>query len=476
MAERTFSKEEKREWAAKKKHEEEEKRRLVEKQSPNDPNAEAAVLSAMLIDNYNVSYAMTWLKEDDFYRTSHRVVFRSMKDLYERNIEVDMVTLTNELKKERKKGENYEEIGGFEFLLNLSEMVMSGVHLKEHVRIIRDKSILRKLIQASDKIIQKCYKSDEEVSAILDQSEQIIFDIAENPLRESFGNFARDLDKTVEVIQDLISKKRASLGVQTGFIDLDKLIGGFREGQFIIIAARPAMGKSSFALNLAFNAAVSYDLNIALFTLEMETQEIIMRMLSSAAEVPMQSMLRGTGIDETGLERIVTVGEVLRDCHLFIDDDGHQTLNQIRARTRRLRAELGKLDMIIIDYLQLMSAEEKWNADNRQQQISDISRGLKILAKELGLPVIALSQLNRQVETREDKKPMLADLRESGAIEQDADIVMFIYREEVYSKKVEDKGKAELLIRKNRHGSIGTVNLTFLNEFTSFRNASKNTE
>jgi replicative DNA helicase len=441
----------------------------VEKQLPNDLNAEAAVLSAMLIDAFNVSYTMTWLGEKDFYRNSHKKIFKAMKKLFEKNVEIDVITLTNEL----KKNNDYDRVGGFEFINKLTNVVLSGANIKEHVKIIRDKSTLRQLITAANNIIEVCYQSDEEVEQILDKAEQQVFDIAENPLKEAFGNFKSEIDNTVEVIQDIASKKRSVMGVQTGFIDLDSLIGGFRSGQFVIVAARPAMGKSSFALNMAFNAAVSFDLKIAIFTMEMESQELIMRMLSSAAEIPMQSMLRGSGLNSSNLERIVTVAEVLRDCNIYIDDNGYQTLNQIRARTRRLSAEVGKLDMIIIDYLQLMASSNPRGKDSRQQEISEISRGLKVLAKEMELPVIALSQLNRQVETRDDKRPLLADLRESGAIEQDADIVMFIYREHVYTKKPEDIGKSEILIRKNRHGKIGTVPLTFLSEFTSFRNASK---
>jgi replicative DNA helicase len=447
-------------------------RTLVEKQLPNDPNAEAAVLSAMLIDTYNVSYTMTWISEKDFYRNSHKTIFKAMKKLFEQSIEIDVVTLTDEL----KKNNEFDKVGGFEFVNRLTSVVLSGANIKEHVNIIRDKSTLRQLITAANNIIETSYRAEEDVDIILDQAEQQIFNIAENPLKESFGDFRQEIDNTVEAIQEIASKKRSIMGVQSGFIDLDSLMGGFRSGQLVIIAARPAMGKSSFALNMAFNSAVSYDLKIAIFTLEMESQELIMRMLSSAAEIPMQNMLRGSNLGAEKIERIVTVAEVLRDCNIYIDDNGHQTLNQIRARTRRLAAEVGKLDMIIIDYLQLMSSNNPKGRDSRQQEISEISRGLKVLAKEMELPVIALSQLNRQVESRDDKRPILADLRESGAIEQDADVVMFIYRQFVYSKKQEDIGKAEILIRKNRHGKIGTINMTFLSEFTSFRNAEKRSE
>jgi replicative DNA helicase len=240
-----------------------------------------------------------------------------------------------------------------------------------------------------------------------------------------------------------------------------------------VIAARPSMGKSSLALNIAFNAAISYKKKVAFFTLEMESQELIMRLLSSAAEIPVQRMIRGYDIDESVINRIIGVGNALQECEIYIDDSGFQNLNQIRAKARRLKREAKGLDLVIIDYLQLMAANNPKGRDNRQQEISEISRGLKILAKELELPVIALSQLNRQVENRDDKRPNLSDLRESGAIEQDADIVMFIYRDEVYNENSEDKGKAEILIRKNRHGSIGSINLAFIKEYTAFRDYSR---
>ncbi|MCF7919640.1 MAG: replicative DNA helicase [Candidatus Cloacimonetes bacterium] len=443
--------------------------RLLQKQLPSDLNAEAAILSAMLIDDYNVSKVMTSLTEKDFYRNSHKMIFRAMQKLFNEDIEIDLITLTNELK---KTGE-FEKVGGLAFLNDLSEVVMSGANVGEYVKILNEKSTLRQLITSCNNILEECYNTENEAELVLDHAEQQIFEILENPSKESFNNMRNEVEDTIVLIQAIANKTADLFAVNTGFTDLDSHLGGFRKGQLIVLAARPAMGKSSLALNIAFNAAISYKKKVAVFTLEMESQELIMRLLSSAAEIPMQRMIRGYDIDESVINRIIGVGNALQDCEIYIDDSGYQNLNQIRAKSRRLKREAKGLDLIIIDYLQLMAANNPRGRENRQQEISEISRGLKILAKEMGLPVIALSQLNRQVENRDDKRPVLADLRESGAIEQDADIVMFIYRDEVYNENSEDKGKAEVLIRKNRHGSIGKVTLKFFKEYTAFRDLSR---
>jgi replicative DNA helicase len=380
-------------------------------------------------------------------------------------VEIDLITLSNELK---KAGE-FDKIGGITFLSDLSQVVMSGANVSEYVKILLEKSTLRQLITACNNILEESYNTENDPAAVLDKAEAQIFKILEEPSKETFGDLRTEVENTIELIQAIANKTANVYAVNTGFTDLDSHLGGFRKGQLVILAARPAMGKSSLALNIAFNAAISYKKKVAFFTLEMESQELIMRLLSSAAEIPMQRMIRGYDIDESVINRIIGVGNALQDCEIYIDDSGFQNLNQIRAKTRRLKREAKGLDLIVIDYLQLMAGNSGSNRENRQQEISEISRGLKILAKEMELPVIALSQLNRGVESRDDKRPILADLRESGAIEQDADIVMFIYRDEVYNENTEYKGKAEILIRKNRHGSIGTIPMTFIKEYTAFR-------
>lgn len=435
----------------------------IERQVPNDINAEAAVLSAMMIDNYSVAKAIEMLDVEHFYRKSHQIIFKIICELFEANIEIDIITLIDKL----KTAKQLDTIGGESFINELSDVVLSSANIEYHANIVLNKALLRQLIQASNKIIEGCYVSDKETEDIVDEAEQMIFNIADRPNRKAFEWIHNIISSTVKNIEETAASKKSVLGVPTGFIDLDRKLGGLRPGQLIIVAARPAMGKTSFALNLASNAAIQYDKKVGIFTMEMESDELLMRMMSSASEVSMDNMLKGFGMNQKKMLRIAGAAEVLSTKEIYIDDSGANTILDIRAKTRRLKAELKGLDIIIIDYMQLMSASR--NRENRQQEISEISRSLKILAKEIGIPVIALSQLNRGVENRDDKRPKLADLRESGAIEQDADIVIFIYRDEVYNEETEEPGISEIIIGKNRHGAIGKIKLRFLQEFTAFR-------
>ncbi len=435
----------------------------IERQVPNDINAEAAVLSAMMIDTYSVAKAIELLEVEHFYRKTHQIIFKTICDLFENNIEIDIITLIDKLKINKQ----LETIGGEAFINELSDVVLSSANIEYHADIVLKKALVRQLIEASNKIIEGCYASDKDADDIVDEAEQLIFNIAERPNRKTFEWIHNIISTTVKNIEETAASKKSVLGVPTGFIDLDRKLGGLRPGQLIIVAARPAMGKTSFALNLASNAAVQYDKKVGIFTMEMESNELLMRLMSSASEVSMDNMLKGFGMNQKKMLRIAGAAEVLSGKEIYIDDSGANTILDIRAKTRRLKAELKGLDIIIIDYMQLMSASR--NRENRQQEISEISRYLKILAKELGLPVIALSQLNRGLENRDDKRPRLSDLRESGAIEQDADIVMFIYRDEVYNEETEEPGIAEIIIGKNRHGAIGKIKLRFIPEFTAFR-------
>ena len=435
----------------------------IERQVPNDINAEAAVLSAMMIDTYSVAKAIELLEVEHFYRKTHQIIFKTICDLFENNIEIDIITLIDKLKINKQ----LETIGGEAFIDELSDVVLSSANIEYHADIVLKKALVRQLIEASNKIIEGCYASDKDADDIVDEAEQLIFNIAERPNRKTFEWIHNIISTTVKNIEETAASKKSVLGVPTGFIDLDRQLGGLRPGQLIIVAARPAMGKTSFALNLASNAAVQYDKKVGIFTMEMESNELLMRLMSSASEVSMDNMLKGFGMNQKKMLRIAGAAEVLSGTGIYIDDSGANTILDIRAKTRRLKAELKGLDIIIIDYMQLMSASR--NRENRQQEISEISRYLKILAKELGLPVIALSQLNRGLENRDDKRPRLSDLRESGAIEQDADIVMFIYRDEVYNEETEEPGIAEIIIGKNRHGAIGKIKLRFIPEFTAFR-------
>jgi replicative DNA helicase len=438
----------------------------MERQLPNDINAEAAVLSAMMADNQVVPQAIEKIKEHHFYRSAHKSIFRMMVNLFEDNIEIDIITIIDKL----KQNNLLDKVGGMNFINELSDVVLSGANIDHHMNIVLEKAFLRQLITASNKIIEECYRDEQPVSDIVDNAEQAIFKIAENPNKKSFVNVEDIIPETIKNIEEIASSKKNVLGVPTGFIDLDRMIGGFRPGQLIVLAARPAMGKTSFALNIMANAAVQSDLKVGIFTMEMEAEELLIRMLSSASEVNMENILKGFGMDQKKIMRISGAADVLSEKNIYIDDTGSNNILDIRAKTRRLKAEIKGLDLLVIDYLQLMNGRGK--GENRQQEISEISRSLKLLAKELGVPIIALSQLNRGVESRDDKRPKLSDLRESGAIEQDADLVMFIYRDEVYFEDTEKPGIAEIIIGKNRHGAIGKVEMFFQKECTAFRDIS----
>jgi replicative DNA helicase len=440
----------------------------IERTQPFDINAEAAVLSAMLIDSYAVAKALEGLKEEHFYRSSHKIIFRMIQNLFEEHTEIDIITLINRLERE----DLLEKVGGSVYINELSDVVMSSANLDYHAKIVLEKALLRQLITASNSIIEHCYDADKPVDEIVDEAEQAIFAVAERPWSRAFVKISDIIPQTLKNIEEVAKTRSSMVGISSGFTDLDNKIGGFRPGQFIVIAARPAMGKSSLALNMAFNAAMYHDKKIGIFTMEMANDELLMRMISSAAEVRMDDMIKGYGMNDAKIMRITQAADALTRKPLFIDDTGTNTALDIRAKSRRLMAEIGGLDMLIIDYLQLMTSPR--NRDNRQQEISEISRAMKILAKELKIPIIAISQLNRAVDNRPSKKPMLSDLRESGAIEQDADIVMLIFREEYYFPENEEKkGIAEIIIAKNRHGSTGIIEMQFKSEFTTF--ADKNT-
>jgi replicative DNA helicase len=449
----------------------------IDRQLPYDINAEAAVLSAMMIDNYVVSKAFNMLQVDHFYRRAHQTIYKAMMSLYDQNIEIDLITLLDKL----REMNTLDAVGGENFINDLSDMVMTAANMEYHATIVLQKALLRQLVQSCTEIIENCYNSNQPVDDIVDAAEQSIFRIAERPGTKTFVGLKDIIPDTIQNIEDIATAKKSIIGVPSGFRDLDKKIGGFRPGQLIIIAARPAMGKSAFALNIALNSAWMHDKKVGVFTMEMESEECLLRMLSAASgmrdlssAVSMETMIKGYGMDQRKILTITGLAEALSEKDIYIDDSGSNTALDVRAKCRRLKAEISGLDMIIIDYLQLMSAGR--NRDSRQQEISEISRAMKIMAKELNIPVLALSQLNRSLENREDKRPKLADLRESGAIEQDADIVMFIYRDEVYNPSTPDKpnpkeGTAEVIIGKNRHGSIGKVELTIVKECTLFKDS-----
>lgn len=436
-----------------------------ERTLPYDLNAEAAVLSAMMIDSVSVLKSIEEVKEEYFYIPKHRVIFKAMTDLYSRQMEVDLITLIDRL----ESASQIEEAGGKEYLLEIAEVVVSGANFSYHCKILNEKYILRELITNSNLIIQRCYESDMLTEDLLDLAEQSIFQLYDKSGKKGFQRIGEYTTEVLKTIEDLSTSQLGVHGIASGFTDLDHLIGGFRPGQLIVLAARPSMGKSALAVNIAGYTAEYQATKTGIFTMEMSAEEVLLRMISSSSGVHLSDMLKGYGMNQDKIRKITEFAELIGSKDIFIDDAGTNTPLELRAKTRRLKSEMKGLGLIVIDYLQLLTSSKK-NIENRQQEMSEISRNLKILAKEMDVPVLALSQLNRELERREDKKPRLSDLRESGAIEQDADIVMFIYREEVYNPETENKNIAKIIVAKNRHGAIGSVDLRFSPETTSFDN------
>jgi replicative DNA helicase len=429
-------------------------------------DAEQSILSAVLIDNQVLPEVLEVLSPQDFYREIHGKIFKAMVDLFERNEPADLITLTNLLKQQGQ----LEAVGGASYLADLVDVVPMAVNARQYAKIVQEKAILRRLIEQSAAITTRCFEDKGDTEGILDFAERSIFEISENKVKPSFYALKDILTDTYRAVEEAYENKALVTGIPSGFQDLDQKTSGFQRGDLIIIAGRPGMGKTALALNIARNAAQETAEPAAIFSLEMSKEQLSLRMLSSEAGVD-STRMRGGFLNQEDLEKINRAAGVLYDTNLFIDDTPSISALEIRAKARRMKMEKG-LGLIAIDYLQLMKGRA--SAERRELEISEISRSLKALAKELAIPVIALSQLNRKVEDRTNKRPVLSDLRESGAIEQDADVIIFVYREEVYNKQV-DQAKmrlAELSVAKQRNGPTGTVNLTFLEEFTRFENRS----
>ncbi|HXT71208.1 MAG TPA: replicative DNA helicase [Vicinamibacterales bacterium] len=433
---------------------------------PHNLEAEKCVLGAILIDNPSFNQAAEVIGSEDFFRDAHRRIFEKMIGLSERSQPIDPVTLKDELS---RSGE-LDEVGGPAYVASLTDGVPRSANVEFYAKIVKQKSTLRKLIQSSNDVLARAYDAEEDPDNLLDEAERSIFQIAENRMRSGFVSLAELVDGGWKQLEKLQEHKGNVTGVPTGFVDLDEMTSGFQKSDLVIVAARPSMGKTSLVLNMALHCGIEAGRTAGVFSLEMSKEQLFMRMLTSEARVDAHKF-RGGFLGEQDYSRLVSAFARLHDAKVFIDDSPSIGILEMRAKARRLKMEHG-LDLLVIDYLQLMQGRGKF--DNRQQELASISRSLKILAKELEIPIIALSQLSRAPEGRSDHRPQLSDLRESGALEQDADVVMFIYREEMYpvdgQVPPEAEGVAELIIGKQRNGPTGTVRLVFLKQYTRFEN------
>jgi replicative DNA helicase len=428
---------------------------------PQALEAERSVLAAMMLDEAAIGRAVEMIDASAFYRTAHAKLYEAIVALYNTSTPADLITVSDELK---KRGD-LEAVGGAGFLAQILEYATTSANIEQHIKIVHSKATLRALIKAASEIQQQCYAGSEETAEILDRSEARIFAITDERIRAGFVNIRDLLKPAFDNIQKLFERKVQVTGVPSGWDDLDKLTSGWQPGDLVILAGRPAMGKTSCAMNMAENAAIRFGIPVAVFSLEMSKEQLALRLLCSQSEVALHKVRTGY-LGNEDWPRLTTGAGLLTAAPILIDDSPSLSVLEIRAKCRRLRAE-NRLGLIVIDYLQLMRSSNP--AENRVQEISQITRGLKGLAKELGVPIIALSQLSRAVEQRGGGgRPQLSDLRESGSIEQDADVVMFVYREVVYKPDTAEPGKAQIIIAKQRNGPTDDVNMTFLRECTKF--------
>jgi replicative DNA helicase len=435
----------------------------LRKVPPHSIEAEESVLGGILLDNNALDRVIELITPEDLYREAHRKIMRAVVDLNARMEPVDLVTLADALKNRNE----LQEVGGATYLAELAERVPTAAHVAYYARIIKDKAILRQLIQTTNEIAMRSFEAQSDVEAFLDEAEHKIFEVSENKTKPSFFRVRDIVVESMKAVEQLYERRELVTGVPTGFVDLDRKTAGLQPGDLIIMAGRPSMGKTALALNVAQYAALDAKIGVAVFSLEMSKEQLVFRMLCSEARVD-QSKVRAGFAAERDYPKLAIAAERLSEASIYIDDTPALSVLELRAKARRLKRERdANLGLVIVDYLQLMRGH---SADSREQEISSISRSLKALAKEISVPVIALSQLNRQVEQRADKKPVMADLRESGAIEQDADVILFLYRGFVYDPKNVDERDAEIVIGKQRNGPIGTVPLTFFAEYTRFEN------
>ncbi len=435
---------------------------MLERPLPHSAEAERALLGAIILDNSFVNQAIELLRPDDFYVRAHQHVFRSMISLSERGGEINPILLGEELRREGL----VEQVGGITFISELTYGLPHFTNVAAYANLIKGHSLMRQLVRVANRITSEALEGEDEPHVILDHAEQMIFALADERTRQGFSHVKPVADQLLEKVQEMAGRTVMLTGLTTGFHDLDQKTSGLQQSDLVIIAARPSMGKTAFCLNIAQNAAIKAGAVVGVFSLEMSKESLVMRMLSSEARVDAHRFRSGY-LSRDEWARLAGALGTLSEAKIFVDDTPGISVLEMRAKARRLAAEQKKLDLIIVDYLQLMSGGGR-RVESRQQEVSQISRDLKGLAKELQVPVIALSQLSRAAESRTDHRPQLSDLRESGAIEQDADVVGFIYREEYYNATEENSNKAEIILAKQRNGPTGTVSLAFIKEFTRF--------
>jgi replicative DNA helicase len=434
---------------------------------PHDLDAERAVIGAMLVSETAVAAVAERLAAEDFYSEVHRIIYGAMMRLYSRGEPIDQLTLTNELRSVNE----FERIGGRPYVFQIVESVPTAANAGRYADIVRGKALLRAIIDVGSRITEDAFREPEDVSEALDSAEQLVYGVSNRTLREHLAPVSELAPGALEMIQHLYEQEGEVTGVETGFEDLDRLTTGFHKSDLIILAARPAMGKTALSLNAIWHASGEKKMPVAIFSLEMSKEQLVQRLISQTTRIPAQALRSGNVKAEDWPKLVRGVAEVSR-APIWIDDTAGVTLMEIRAKVRRLASQLNvagemPLSLVVVDYLQLMVGQGN-RAENRQQEIAEISRGLKVLARDLDVPVLAIAQLSRAVEARHDKRPLLSDLRDSGAIEQDADMVMFLYRDEYYNTGSDDKGIAEVIVGKHRNGPTGKVQLAWMQQYTKF--------